>query len=145
LLGKKLYLDANVFIYALEALTPWKEAAQSVLRAVDSGACSAVTSELTLAECLTRPLQLGQSENAVVFEKALQSAGQLAVLPIRREILIEAARLRATSSLKLPDAIHAATAVRHGCALFVTNDQTFRRLQELQPVFLSELDVRQST
>ena len=50
LLGKRLYLDANVFIYALEALTPWKDAAQNLLRTVDDGRCSAVTSELTLAE-----------------------------------------------------------------------------------------------
>ena len=50
LLGKRLYLDANVLIYALEALNPWKEAAQGLLRTVDGGGCSVVTCELTLAE-----------------------------------------------------------------------------------------------
>jgi predicted nucleic acid-binding protein len=42
------------------------------------------------------------------------------LLPITRPILLEAARLRAATKLKTPDAIHAATAMDAGCALFVT-------------------------
>ena len=51
----------------------------------------------------------------------------------------DAARLRAESGLKLPDALHAATALRAGCALFITNDADFRRLQELPTVVLDDV------
>jgi hypothetical protein len=38
--------------------------AQGVLAGVDAGKFEAVTSELTLAECLIKPLQLGQHETS---------------------------------------------------------------------------------
>ncbi len=51
----------------------------------------------------------------------------------------DAARLRAESGLKLPDALHAATALRAGCALFITNDTDFRRIQDLPAIILDDL------
>jgi predicted nucleic acid-binding protein len=54
--------------------------------------------------------------------------------------LREAARLRATiSGLKTPDAIHAATALQHGCALFVSNDVGFRRVPGLSLAILDDV------
>ena len=49
-----------------------------------------------------------------------------------------AARLRAQLGLKTPDAIHAATALATGCALFATNDKGFRRVTGLAVAVLSE-------
>lgn len=57
--------------------------------------------------------------------------------PISRTALIEAARLRAQHAcLKLPDAIHAATAVAYGASTFVTNDARFRPVSGLTAVVL---------
>ena len=68
LTGRRVYLDANVFIYGLEQnLSPFDQAAGAVLRAVDEGAFEAVTSELTLAECLVKPLQTGSREAVEVY------------------------------------------------------------------------------
>jgi predicted nucleic acid-binding protein len=50
----------------------------------------------------------------------------LAVVPIERSILIEAAKLRAQLKLRLPDAIHIATAIATDCPTVLSND---RRLQ----------------
>ena len=62
------------------------------------------------------------------------------LLPISRDILHEAARLRANiSGLKTPDAIHAATALLHGCTLFVSNDVGFRRVPNLPLVLLDDI------
>jgi len=54
-------------------------------------------------------------------------------------ILERAAQLRAATNLKTPDAIHAATALEHGCTLFVTNDSTFRRVPGLPVTILADL------
>ena len=51
----------------------------------------------------------------------------------------DAARLRAETGLAIPDALHAATALRAGCALFITNDTDFRRVQGLPIVVLDGL------
>lgn len=40
-------------------------------------------------------------------------------------IFLDAARLRASSGLKLPDALHLACAQHHGCSEFWTNDHRF--------------------
>jgi predicted nucleic acid-binding protein len=50
----------------------------------------------------------------------------LAVVPIERSILIEAAKLQAELKLRLPDGIHIATAVATDCSTVLSND---RRLQ----------------
>ena len=51
----------------------------------------------------------------------------------------DAARLRAETGLKTPDALHAATALRAGCALFITNDADFRRVPGLPIIVLDDL------
>jgi predicted nucleic acid-binding protein len=62
------------------------------------------------------------------------------LLPITQDVLREAARLRALHTpLKSPDAIHAATALVHGCALFLTNDLGFRSITGLPLAILDEV------
>lgn len=125
-LGPKVYLDANFFIYALEAVEPWAKVAREILAALDHGDLTAVTSELTLAECLVKPLELGKKDTAEAYLALLKDRRFLSVPPVHREILVEAARLRARSRIKLPDAIHAATALQKGCSSFLTNDDRLR-------------------
>ena len=55
------------------------------------------------------------------------------------QVFEDAARLRAETGLKTPDALHAATALLAGCALFITNDTDFRRVQWLPIVILNDL------
>ena len=121
-LGRKLYLDANFFIYVLEGSEPWAKPARSVSQALDRGECSAVTSELSLAECLVKPMASGRTEFIETYLAMFRDHRSLSLVPITRDLLIDAARLRALSRIKLPDAIHAATALRSGCASFLTND-----------------------
>ena len=55
------------------------------------------------------------------------------------QVFEDAARLRAETGLAIPDALHAATALRVGCALFITNDTDFRRVDGLLIVVLDTL------
>ena len=49
-----------------------------------------------------------------------------------------AASTRAETGLRTPNAIHAATAIRAGCALFVTNETDFRRVKNLRKAVLDD-------
>ena len=53
----------------------------------------------------------------VTYEDMLAPSAWLSVLPVDRATLIEAARLQSGLALRLPDAIHVATAVASGCAI----------------------------
>ena len=72
------------------------------------------------------------------YEKLLDGSS-ISMLPIAANILRAAARIRATTSIKTPDAIHAATALSVGCAQFITNDADYRKLSSLPVVVLKDL------
>lgn len=138
IVNQKLYLDTNLFIYALEEISPWVEITSQILASIDRGECSAVTSELTLAECLVKPLAMGRDDVVQQYLSLLQNRDFFTVLPISRIILIEAAKLRATMQLKLPDALHVATALQESCTVFVTNDERFRSVSRLHMLYLQD-------
>ena len=66
-------------------------------------------------------------------------ANAVRLLEASYEVFDDAARLRAQTGLAIPDAIHAATALRANCALFITNDTDFRRVEGLPVVVLHDL------
>jgi predicted nucleic acid-binding protein len=124
--GGKVYLDTNVFIYAVEAVAAYRAAVEALFTLLEESAVSAVTSELTLAEALTKPLELERHAIAAVYEAMLTPSAWLAVMPIEPSVLIEAARLQAQLKLRLPDAIHLATAIATDCPTVVSNDRRLR-------------------
>lgn len=133
------YLDANLFIYAVEGILPYVETVGPLFRAVAEGHIRAVTSELTLAETLVVPVREGNVLRQHAYRQALRTHGGLTVLPVSRAVLIEAAQLRAVSPvLKLPDALHAATARQTGCEVFLTNDGRIKTLPGLEVLQLSD-------
>ncbi|MEO0852608.1 MAG: PIN domain-containing protein [Cyanobacteria bacterium J06648_11] len=136
--GDCVYLDTNIWIYALEDIPKLGQALVPVFNAVDNGTLSAITSELTLAETLVKPLQIGNQAQRDTYTAALTSRGNLQVAPITRNILTHAAEIRATTRLKLPDAIHVATALRHNCTTFLSNDKQFRAVPGLTIVPVSD-------
>jgi predicted nucleic acid-binding protein len=53
--GKRVYLDTNIFIYALENFPPAALAVARIGQMIQDAELSAYTSELTLAETLVVP------------------------------------------------------------------------------------------
>lgn len=125
-LGRRAYLDTNIVIYAVEGFAGVADKLRALLQAMDDLEIVAVTSELTLAEVLIRPLQDRNLKVQQAYRTFLTPTPALEVIPISRDILEEAARVRATTKLKLPDAIHLATAKLNGCDSFLTNDDSFK-------------------
>lgn len=127
LVGRHAYLDANVFIYTLNAFPPLLPVLARLFELIDGGQLQAATSELTLAELLVKPLRDGDQSAQQTCQFLLLGNPRLMAIPITRNTLIESARLRATTALKLPDALHLATATLAGCNVFLTNDTRFRQ------------------
>ena len=142
LAGGTAYLDTNTFIYAVEQIKEFRPLVDELLPAIDRGSVRAVTSELTLAEALVKPLRDGNEALAQDYVAAIQPRPALKVAPVSRDVLVSAARMRAPTALSLPDAIHGVTALQNGCTHFVTNDAGLRILPGIEVVVLSEVDRR---
>jgi predicted nucleic acid-binding protein len=123
LVGTRVYLDTNVFVYAVEGYPQFTEEMRMLFRAIDQRQVEAVTSELTLAEVLVKPLADNNTMLCQLYETTLWTSRGLSVLPVTRAILRSAAQLRASANVRLPDAIHLATAAMTACDTFLTNDQ----------------------
>jgi predicted nucleic acid-binding protein len=133
-----VYLDAIPIIYAVEKHPVFGPLLQPLWQAAQAKTIEVVSSDLVLMETLVGPLKSGDTALQNAYDRALLGT-DLRLLPITQPILREAARLRATTKLKTPDALHAATAMNAGCALFITNDAGFRNMAGLPLVILSDL------
>ncbi len=126
-------LDANCFIYILES--PQSRRGSAIISDLRSApAKTRFTSTLTISELLTRPFAEHGRDYAVgLLERFLGLPG-INVIPVDAEVAIFAAELRAQTRLKLPDAIHVATAVVSGAEAFLTNDAGLARVELPIPV-----------
>ena len=91
-----------------------------------------------MLETLVKPLREGNTALETLFRRLL-NANEVSLIPATRALWEEAARLRAATGLRTPDALHAATALHSGCPLFVSNDHAFRRVTGLPVVVLDDL------
>ena len=133
-----VYLDANAVIYSVEKHPVFGPILQPLWQAVQAQAIEVVSSELVLMETWVGPLKAGDQALVNAYEQLFHQP-QTRLIPITLPVLREAARLRATTNVRTPDALHAATALQAGCALFVTNDIGFRAVAGLPVVILNDL------
>ncbi|MBI2799495.1 MAG: PIN domain-containing protein [Gammaproteobacteria bacterium] len=137
--GSRLYLDANVWIYALEGYAAFAAPLAALFARIDAGELNAITSEFTLAEVLVKPFADLNVALQQRYIETLKDRPSLRIVPVTREILISAARLRAQHpTLKMPDALHAATALESGAGVLVSNDTRFVAVPGLQLMKLSD-------
>lgn len=120
------YLDTNVLIALIEAPSPLTNGHAEIVAKIDRGEMTAVASELALAECLVKPLADANAKAVEAYNLLFSESGSLNARAVSRTVLTSAAALRAATRLKLPDAIHLATAIEAGCSAFITADGDFK-------------------
>lgn len=134
-----VYIDANSIIYTVEKVEPYRTALVPLWDAIQARVLTASTSDLSLLEVLVGPVKKGDIKLEADFRALLKGSRGVRLVPITHDVLERAVILRASTNLKTPDAIHAATALIAGCALFVTNDAPFKRVPGLTVAVLSEV------
>jgi len=133
-----VYVDTQILIYSVEKHPTYWPLLRPLWLKSATGEIQIISSELTLLETLVAPLRNADSVLITAYETLLLST-EMQLMPITRAILREAAQFRAQTNLRTPDAIHAATAIAHGCSIFLTNDNGFRRVSNLPLVVLSDI------
>jgi predicted nucleic acid-binding protein len=138
-LGIRVYLDTNIIIYAVEGYEIHAAPIKSLLQGLTEEEIIGVTSDLTVAEVLVKPKRDGNARLEDAYRRFLRPTKAMCTTTISREILEAAAGIRATSALRMPGAIHWATALVEHCDSFLTNDDGFKNVAGVRVVMLSDL------
>ena len=139
LLGKRVYLDTNVFIYFLEQESTFYPASYQLMNAVNRKVFNAYTGELAVAETMIGPYKKMDVSAISQTRHFFRQRDFLSVVPHEARTFDLAARLKARHNMKFADALHFATAIRFGCTLFVTNDKAIRSSTVVRVVPLTAL------
>ena len=133
-----VYIDASSLIYSVERVEPYRTLLEPMWQEVQDGHLTVVSSPILVVETLVKPLRDGNREIELQYRE-LFASNAVRLLDASYQVFEDAARLRADTGLKTPDALHAATALRANSALFITNDADFRRVQGVPVVVLDDL------
>lgn len=114
-------LDSNIFIAFFSKDDEFYQSALDIVNQIYDGQTKAVCSSIVFGEILYTATREESIRQVDQFFGQLQGCS---VMPADKQVCMQAALLRLThSSLKLPDAIHLATALVAKASLFITADK----------------------
>ena len=134
----RIGVDTAVFIYFIEAAPPWSSILSPLFRAADTGRLELATSAVTLLEVLVVPHRARNPTLAARYEALLTRSRGIHLIDITRDQLREAAKLRAQTGIRTPDALQLAAAREANCAAILTNNRRLPPLAELPILQLAD-------
>lgn len=141
ILDAKLHIgmDTSPFIYYFERHPSYFPLVQEIVAYTENTpAASLVTSALTLLETIVFPLRNNRQDLVSQYRMVLTETDNLQLIELTIPVIFTAADLRAKYNLRTPDAIQIGACIHSGADLFVTNDKTFRRVQEIEILVLDD-------
>jgi predicted nucleic acid-binding protein len=134
-----LAADTMIFIYHLQDHPRYVSATQVILDSWEAGSHQGVTSIISLAEVLVKPLRDGNNVAAEDYRRLLTTFPNLRLYDVNRGIAEAAARFRAVHGQPMPDMIQVATAIIAGATGFITNDPAFKRIEDVEILILDDV------
>ena len=121
-------VDANCVIYLIEKNPLWGPKVVARLATAKAAGDTVAVCDLARAECLIGPLKAGDAPVLADYQRFFSSSA-VQMLPLTAAVCERAAEVRVASlmKIKLPDALHLAAAIIHGCGLFLTNDAQLKK------------------
>ncbi len=124
-----LLVDSALIIYVLEGHRIFGPRFRRLFEARTADRLRFAVTTITIAEILTGPLKAGNDTLARRYRAILESWQPV---DLNVDIAENAARLRASLGLKLPDAVQVASALAINAAALVTHDRDFSRVSALR-------------
>jgi predicted nucleic acid-binding protein len=137
---RELFLDTAPVIYHVEGNPAYQPLTDQIFQPIQAGTLSAVTSSITLSECLVHPYRHGDLALAQKFRNVITAGVNTRYVGVDA-VAEQAAELRARYNLKLADSFQIAAAIAAGCDAFLTNDAALKRVIEIITLVLDELEV----
>lgn len=129
-------LDANIFSYHFHQDPLFGPLTKEIFDLLSLNRLRAVTSIITLIEILSVK---ASSVKIKGLKKLFSEIPNLAVVEVDEEIADKTALIRRNYGFRTPDAIQLATALRAKAKVFITNDETLKKLKELKVILLKDL------
>lgn len=135
----RIGIDTSPFIYYFERHPSYFPLVHEIVDYVENTpAASLMTAALTLLETIVFPLRNNRLDLVAQYRTVLTETTYLELIDLSTPIMITSAELRAKYNLRTPDAIQIGACIQRGADLFVTNDKTFRRVQEIEILVLDD-------
>jgi len=135
LYGKRVYFDANIFIYLLEGNDTLKTAIQELSTLISGGNIHVTSSDLIYTEIL--PFHARKKDYKAI-EHIIAFIDHFEITPITKESFIHAGILRGETGMKTPDALHVMSAIQNGSDIFLTNDMGIKMPSNMTRVLISD-------
>ena len=129
-------LDTAIFIYHFEENPTYLPLTRELLSSIEMGERKGVTSAITLMEIIVKPLTMGQVDVARKYEAMLVNFPNLDIVDLDRDVIRQAARLRAEYRIRPPDALRVGASLLYGADVFITNDGLLKRLKDKLEVII---------
>jgi predicted nucleic acid-binding protein len=123
-------LDTAIFIYHFERHPKYFPLTQELFSGIEAGLRKGITSTITLMEIIVKPLALGRQDVARKYEALLVNFPNLEIVDLDRNVIHQAARLRAGYRIRPPDALQASASLLNRVDVFITNDELLKRLRD---------------
>lgn len=137
-------LDAMTFIYHFEDNPTFAPLTERLFEALESGDLSGHISVLLAGEVFTGAKKADDEEVLMHYRHIFSTLPNLTVHDVDMTVMEKMSDLRAKHGLRTSDAIHLATALLGGAQAFVTNDDSLKRVTELQVLVLGDYVEEQS-
>ena len=132
----KVGLDTTIFIYHFENHPIYSPLTRELLSSIEKGVRKGITSSITLMEIIVKPLSLGRNDIARKYEALLMNFPNLEVVDFNRDVIRQAARLRAEYRLRPPVALQVSACLLGGAEAFITNDHQLDKLKEKMDIVI---------
>lgn len=129
-----IYLDANIFIYAITGDFKKSESCLSIINKVITGKMEACTSLLTWDEILYALKREIGREKALEESRKFLEIPSLYFIEVDGVVITKAQMIAELYHLNPRDAIHAATAILNRCKEIFSDDPDFDRVKGLKRI-----------
>lgn len=126
-----VFLDSSALIYYFEGAPAYRQAVIAELEKIKltDAAARVAISRLGVMECRVKPLREGEAALLAQYEAFF---AQVQIVELEASVVTRATDIRATTALKTPDALQAASALSLGSdCIFLTGDAGFARVPGL--------------
>lgn len=129
-------LDTSCFIYHFEKHPKYSPLTKELFLLLKKK--KGIVSCLVFSELIAKKEIFADKRKRLLYKTAFQTVPNTKICDFDLELTEYAAGFRILYNLRLPDAIHLATAAVNGADVFITNDKRFKKVKEIDIIVLKD-------